>query len=493
MNCRYPGSFFSALLVVVAAGCAVDEVPPEPADVLLVVCDTLRADHLGCYGYPRPTSPVIDQLAGEGAIFADVTAQWPWTLPSMVSLFQGRYVTAYRDKMEPGVPTLPELFQNAGYRTVGIVGNCLVDESQGFDLGFDQFDCVSCFGEDGKQKNASRDIEEMNSLVFESARKALVLDEHGQRPPVFLYVHAFDPHDPYSAHPEYMKDLPLNDVALAPVEFWHEQLAKLKPQTDLAEFKKDLDLLVAARGRYDQEVRYFDTGLGELRKGLEELGFAKDAVGALVADHGEGLWEYLRNDRVKALAKFPPRRLFYQIHGGNGYQPVMATPFVLWGRGVAPGQRFEQGVENVDLIPTLLELADIAPPEGLDGRSLVSLMDGSATDWREYVYCFGSQAITLRHLESGYKLIIPSGKSIENGREFELYNLKNDPDERVDLASQEPERLGALLEQYAKWMEENPTVVSTAASQHVEQNAADRERLKAKLKSLGYTGLETGE
>jgi arylsulfatase len=493
MNLHIPGALLCALALFLGSGCSVEEPTPQRPDVLLVVCDTLRADHLGCYGYPRPTSPVIDQLAAEGALFEDTTSQWPWTLPSMVSMFQGRYITAYRDKMEPGVPTLPELFQAAGYRTVGVVGNCLVDESQGFDLGFDQFDCVSCFGEDGKQKNASREMQLMNTLVLEHMLKALALDENGERPPVFLFVHAFDPHDPYTSHPEYMKELPLTAQANAPVEFWHEQLAKLKPEIDLADHKDELDLLVAARGRYDQEIRYFDRGLGELRDQLEQIGFATDAVGALVSDHGEGLWEHLRNNREEALRTFPARRLFYQIHGGNGYQPVMATPFVLWGRGVVTGKRFAKGVENVDLVPTLLELADIAPPEGLDGRSLVPLMNGSATEWREYVYCFGSHAISLRHVESSYKLIIPSGRSIDSGRGFELYKLNDDPNERVNLVSQQPERLASMLEQYAQWMQANPTALSTAASQHVEQNAADAERLKAKLKSLGYTGLETGE
>jgi arylsulfatase A-like enzyme len=109
-------------------------------DVFLIVVDTLRADHLGCYGYPRPSSPNLDRLAAEGAVFEDATSQASWTRLSMVSMLQGHYVTDYRDVFEEKAPTLAEVFHQAGYRTVGEVANILLSADAGFGRGFDHYD-----------------------------------------------------------------------------------------------------------------------------------------------------------------------------------------------------------------------------------------------------------------------------------------------------------------------------------------------------------------
>ena len=106
-------------------------------DVLLLVIDTLRADHLGCYGYERPTSPVIDELAEGGALFKNNSSQAPWTLPSMSSMMTSRYFTAHRDFPDESTPTLVESFKAAGYHTIGITGNPLLEAEHGFGHSFD--------------------------------------------------------------------------------------------------------------------------------------------------------------------------------------------------------------------------------------------------------------------------------------------------------------------------------------------------------------------
>ncbi len=489
-----PPRFSALALPLLLIGCADEVQAPDRPDVVLVVCDTLRSDRLGCYGYPRATSPIIDSLAAGGVVFEDNTCQWPWTLPSMVSLFEGRYVTAYRDKLEEHVPSLPEIFRDAGYITVGLAANCLVDESQGFDRGFDHFDGLNCWDENGERDPSGRNIEQLSELALEAVRDVLVLDEKGQRRPLFLYLHAYDPHDPYSPHPQFKQALPTTESGPpSPPEYWRETFAQAGNGYDKDKLTADLAFLTDARGRYDQEVRYFDLKLGKLLADLQGLGVNRDALTALVSDHGEGLWEHLRNEPQKRLMKRSPKQFFYQTHGGNSYQTVMATPFLMWGRGVPSGVRISQGTENVDLIPTLLELADIAPPEGLDGHSLVPLMSGDGVSPREYVYCYGSHGIAIRHLESGYKLIIPSGRSIDSQRPMELFNLKEDPHERRNVAKQNPEWVKRLADEYTHWMAANPTTSSTKVDRHNEQNAEDRARLKAKMEALGYTGLETGE
>ena len=437
---------------------------------------------------------MIDSLAASGAVFEDNTCQWPWTLPSMVSLFEGRYVTAYRDKLTEGVPTLPEIFRDAGYNTIGVAANCLVDEGQGFNRGFDHFDSLNCWDEDGNRNPSGRDMTQLSELVIDAVRDALVLDENGRRRPLFLYLHAYDPHDPYSNHPQFNKTLPTMETGdVYPPQYWEDTFGKARADYPADQLEKDLQFLTDARGRYDQEIRFFDLKLGLMLAELQRMGVDSDAVTALVSDHGEGLWEHLRNEPQKRLLRRIPREFFYQTHGGNSYQPVMATPFILWGRGVPAGTRISVGTENVDLAPTLLQLADIAPPEGLDGNSLVPLMLGHESTNKEYVYCYGSHGIAVRHAESGFKLIIPSGRSIESRRQLELYNVIDDPHERNNLANEQPVWVKRLADQYTVWLDANPTVSSTKVERHNEQNAQDRARLKKKMEALGYTGLETGE
>ena len=178
------------LLLLVTASCGAEPEERHP-DVLLLVIDTLRADHLGCYGYERPTSPVIDSIAERGTVFTRTSAQAPWTLPSMSSMFTGRYLTAHRDFPEEQAPALAESFQAGGYHTIGIVGNTLLEAEHGFGRGFDEYVVVS-----GEKARAFPGLLE---LLREPLELAVAEEE---RAPLFLYVHAFDPHAPYEPSAE---------------------------------------------------------------------------------------------------------------------------------------------------------------------------------------------------------------------------------------------------------------------------------------------------
>ncbi len=492
-------ALFGALLLGAAAACSPDDPGSRTVqrpDVVLFVVDTLRADHLGTYGYGRPTSPALDRLSRTGVVCEDVTAQWPWTLPSMVSMFQGQYITAYRDKLDETVPTLAERFHDAGYRTVALVANNIVDEGQGFARGFDHFDCIG-WADEAEKVPGKRDIRDIEALLDAQLPEALALDASGERPPLFLWIHAYDPHDAYTAHPEFKAELPQAGAEDAELRsWWLATLAELGargPAND-PQWEAALDELRNQRGRYDQEVRYLDAGIDRILTSLEAAGIGDDAVYALVSDHGEGLWEHIANEPPANLPGYLPRRIFYMIHGANGYETVSATPFLLWGGGVPQGLRVTRAVENVDLYPTLLQLADLAPPEGLHGRSLVPLFEAAAQQemsWREHVFCYGSHTVSVRHAESGWKLILPAGKSLRNGRGLELYQLREDPRERVNRASSEPELVAELVAAYEAWMAAHPTV-SNLKGKLAENEAAQRAALAKKLQALGYTESETG-
>lgn len=470
--------------------------PPRP-DVVVILVDTLRSDRLGCYGYPRPTSPVIDSLAEGGVLFEDNTAQSPWTLPSTVSVFQGRYLTNYRDRLDEQFPSMTELFKDAGYATVGLVANCAVDEEQGFARGFDHFDVCDCWEDGDKTRGIDRDIQELREVMRQPVGEVLSQGSPGERPPLFLYIHAYDPHSPYFFHEDLEAELPIREaLGVEPADYWQTTIGERGPESPTGKadgWSRAFSNLIADRGNYDQEVRYFDAGLGSLLEDLRELGVSEDAVFALVADHGEGLWDHVSNESTENLAKLKPNKFFYKLHGGNGYQPVMATPFLMWGETLPKGLRVTEPVQNIDLLPTLLELARIEAPSGLHGRSLSAHWEEGQTEaWREFAYCYGSHTISIRHGTSGYKLILPNGPHSERtGKPVELFNIREDPHERDNLAEREPEKLAWLVQTFGEWME-TYSMESTMSGGHEAQNSRSREKLAEKLRALGYTSVETG-
>ena len=203
------------LLPLVLAACAQEdpgqESPtPERPDVVLIVVDTLRADRLGCYGYERPTSPVIDRLAAQGTLFLEARAQCSWTLPSMASLMTGQYITNPRDVYPDGVAPLAERYREAGYRTIGMVGNVIVSARMGYDKGFERYDASVSSDVDRPRTGLCRTLDKMLASLDPLLDSALEPGEDGGRPPLFLYIHPMDPHSPYLEYPEFDGELPLD-------------------------------------------------------------------------------------------------------------------------------------------------------------------------------------------------------------------------------------------------------------------------------------------
>ena len=212
-------------LIFVACSHEVTEpdIPARP-DVVLVVVDTLRADRLGCYGYERSTSPVIDRLAAEGALFLEARAQCSWTLPSMASLMTGTYLTNPRDVYPEGVVPLAERFRSEGYRTIGMVGNVILSERMGYAEGFDRYDANGSSDVDRPRVGLCRTLDTMVDALQPLLDSALTLEEDGSRAPLFLYVHPMDPHSPYLGHAEFDDELPLDGAAALDELSWQREL-----------------------------------------------------------------------------------------------------------------------------------------------------------------------------------------------------------------------------------------------------------------------------
>ena len=452
-------------------------------DVIVIVVDTLRADRLSAYGYERPTSPFMQQLAAEGALFEDVTTQFSWTMPSMVSLFSGRYLTEFMPVVPFETPTLAECFEAAGYETLAVVSNMLVDAGGGFARGFGHYDVrPSRAGPDPRP----RTFEEISEDLWPALETRLA----GKRKPLLLYLHTFDPHDPYVGHESFDRELPVEAApGVEPAGWQASELARMgpPPPQGSSDWSEELAFLETERGRYDQEVRYTDEQLRLLMERLEELGVLENAVVAIVSDHGEGLWEHVPPLEPQVLRDSPPSTFFYHKHGAIQYQEVLATPMILWGAGIPEGVRVSEAVENVDLFPTLLELADVPAKGELHGRSLVDLMHGRAGEWRQFVFSNSVRYTSVREPASGLKLLIPKEPALRAGWKVQLYDLDDDPHERVDLAARLPAEVERLSRVHAQWKRRHPTPDYLDAGVQ-EADAARREAMKA----LGYTGIDTG-
>jgi arylsulfatase A-like enzyme len=395
-----------ALLALAAPAC--DRMPPRPpGDVVVVLIDTLRPDHLGFYGYDKDTAPWLDELARRGTVFERAHSTSSWTAPSTASVFTGLYPTrhgvtegffAHRGRMrelsEGGRPVLPlnqlptsvatlaERFQRAGYRTFGAAANVNIGHHIGFDRGFDRFHYAH---------KASA-----GALLKEVATWSDALQSSPA--PTFLYLHLNDVHSPYEKRePLYTpQDDPLQDDISA----------------------------------YDSQIHYVDRKLAKL---AEALDWGPGTLFAVLSDHGEEFGEH------------GGRR-----HDGGLHSELTRVLLMFRGPGV-PAARITTDVSLVDVLPTLVELAGLPPdpPDAtpLDGRSLVPLMRAEGDDAADF-----EARTLLSHramkgekyglswwavLRDGWKLIVdPEGEA--------LYDHHRDFGEQRDRAAEEPERVRRL-------------------------------------------------
>lgn len=460
---------------------------PESPDVVLVTLDTVRADRLGPYG--GSLTPQIDRLASEGVTFRRTLAASPWTVPSVASILTGlptlkhgaglpiqSGLTFQRTSLDAAKTTLAERFAAAGYRTRAALSNGFLYDDMGFTQGLEeavnlQNQLIGAY--------FLRDLllprlvlsfippEKIGDYRAEGmTRKALeYLAEDGEGP-LFLWVHYIDPHTPYLDDPsrldpgaflqevEEVRPKVLDDGTVVGEAFTATGQVRggnlwLNPEDKrrLAEY-------------YDRAVAYVDQSLGPLFDALRERKSSRGVVLALVADHGEELWDHGHFE-----------------HGHDYYRELTEVPFLLWGPGIVPeGEAVEEVVGLVDVGPTLLELAGLDVPEPAaddEGRSLVARIrgEGEAPPRFSGGNLYGEPSVLVE--EGRWRFILRS-----DGRE-ELYDVVDDPGERSNVAARLPEvserfralvvpRLAAYLEQ------EGGTAAELSA-----------ETLKA-LQTLGY-------
>ncbi len=317
--------------------------------VVLFLTDTLRADHTTVYGYPKPTTPQLAAFAKDAVVFEHAIAQASWTKPSVASIFTsllpGRHrVVQLRDPLDSSLTTIAEMLSGKGFATGASVGNSVIYlPGHNFDQGFATFGGVH--GEDDKPSKDPKAVDVVDgALQWLDARAGF---------PSFLYVHTMDPHVPYSPPAPFdrmFEPPPLPDRPAA------------DPRTDYRE-PADLPRIVA---QYDGDVAYNDQQFGRLIAELKKRGVYDDALVIFVADHGEEFQDHGQ-----------------WFHGRSVFDELVRIPLVVkFPKGAHAGQRVSQQVQEVDLLPTILESVGLpvpAPP-ALAGHPLQSVVDRGASE-----------------------------------------------------------------------------------------------------------------
>lgn len=454
---------------------------PRPS-VLLIVVDTLRADHLGCYGYGRDTSPHIDRLAARGVRFKNTIAQSSWTLPSMISLMTGRYVLGTTPQLPGETDSLAELLSARGYQTAAFVANNVVGGPEGFSRGFDEFrslDDLALAQAEAIQSN----VHSLGAVVNEHVLNWVADNTEA---PFFLYVHYMDPHRPYRP----LEDSPPFAQSYEPIDELrrerYEQFLEGRPDLrDSAEVQ--LQRIRDTIQRYDADVAYVDSRIGELLAGLESLGLMENTVVALAADHGEALFDRLEYPEL-VRRQGPPKdqRLadyFKNGHGKHLYQELVATPLIFAGPGIHEGRVVTETVPNVAVLPTLLELATGDVIDDRDGTSLLTALTGETftVDQNRLLYSWCAQATGVFHPKRQLMLVRPNPAGIDFGLTLKLFNLIDDPGEDHDALQGDDAKTQLTAKLLAAELVEREQLALTQ-----EGSAEYLEATLRKMRELGY-------
>lgn len=410
------------LLLLALGGCGTGE-SRAPWNVLLIVVDTLRPDHLGVYGYERDTSPVLDALAARSLVLERAYAQSSWTKPSVASLLTSLYPNRHRvllespaDRLADDLLTLPEVLQAAGYRTAAISRNPHIQPGTGFSQGFGDFR-----GRPGWIWSDNNALVALDAVDFLRGTR--------RDRPFFLYVHFLDPHDPFIPPPR-CRGAFVEGLSSTHPDVQAGRVFRLLDEDDGERLRaplarSDLAYLIAL---YDAEICAVDAAIGSMLDELERSDLAQRTLVVVTADHGEG---FLEHDRLR--------------HGYDLYDEAIRVPLILHVPGAAPRVEGEAIVQQIDLAPTLLDVLGVPIPSSFEGRSFAPLLEGAEperpaiavaeTAWR------GLRRRALRTAD--WKLVVDHADG-----SVELYDLHSDPGEHRDVSAERPEiaeRLAAQL------------------------------------------------
>jgi arylsulfatase A-like enzyme len=435
----------AALALASLIGCG-GRATSSPDVVLLVSIDTLRADHLGCYGYARPTSPALDALAAEGTLFEEAMTPAPWTLPAHASLLTGLYPTrhgvkAFGQYLPARIETLAQRLGRLGLLTAAVVNSHLLGPRSALDRGFQDFVYVE---EVAPQREPTRRVVDQAIEWLRRPRER----------PLFLFVHSYDVHSDYKAEERYEKEFVRPyaggaDGSSRQLMAFREGRVKLAPQ--------DAPHLIDL---YDAGIRQTDDELGRLVGFLRTSGQLERTLLVVTSDHGE---EFFEHGGV--------------LHGTTQYQEVVRVPLIVRGPGVPRGRRVPAPVSLLDVVPTLLARLGLPAAKGLDGEDLSGWFASAPPRLRERVLFGEADHINVppdvtRAVRRGMLKLVYDRRSERR----QLFDLASDPGEARDVKDGHAE-MAALDEQLRRFLSLRGESAATTKLSPAELE---------KLRSLGY-------
>ncbi|MBN1296052.1 sulfatase, partial [bacterium] len=406
----------------------------DKPNIVFIMCDALRADHLGCYGYPHAETPVLDSLAESAIRFHDAYAQASWTKPSTATLFTALYPSGHKTYLKPDVlpddvTTVAEVFQSAGYHTIGFPNNINISPSFNFDQGFTDYIYLApdyFFGANESTSKLTyyailRKVREGFLVSSKYPRhyyqEAAIVNQHaidyivrhGNTDRFFLYLHYMEPHDPFFVHP-------FNGVGYA-------RVTMPNPDPSWAE---------AFRAAYDQEIAYMDHRIGELFDALKAQKLWDNTVILVTADHGEEFYDHLG-----------------WWHGTSLYQELIRIPMIIKLHAEAaeirpPTVRLDRA-RHIDVAPTLLGLAELPAPETMSlGRNLFAVGEDILRDITVFAEEDHEGNVLSAFIEGPWKVITANEGNPRGLAEDELYRLDIDPLEKQNRTTVEPDVLHTM-------------------------------------------------
>lgn len=438
--------------------------------VILVVVDTLRADHLGLYGHDRPTSPGLDDRSETAAVFERAFTTSPWTLPAFGSLYTGEIPTRHaagvivrgaaelppRDQLDrvielrgerfvaldPSTPTLAERLRERGYSTGAVINNPFLDPAFGLDRGFDTYDY-------------RREVGPRERTADQAVDSALEWIDASRSGPFFLVLHLIDPHMPYTAPEPFRGRFARAHADVFDIPETRDDFFDLREEIE-EETRHAAEAAALHAAAYDEEIAFVDRELDRFFRRLEERGILGEILLIVTSDHGEEFHDH-----------------GWFEHGHSVHDELLRVPLLVWGPDVRPG-RVDDPVSLVDVAPTVLEAVGASPSSG-PGSSLLPLLHERTPLPPRLL--FAERTLYGAEQKAVIQWPLKATWHAERGRG--LYDLEADPGETTDISSRNGEVLSVLVDRLQEAVRAAERRVDI---QQVELDPATLERLKA----LGY-------
>lgn len=469
-------SRFPLVLALLAAATLPSAAEPAAArpNVLFIMIDTLRADHVGCYGYQLPTTPSLDKLAARGVRVEQMISASSWTMPSVGTMFTGLHpsqhnITNTRSRFAKGITTLAGEFRKAGYHTAGITTNPLVHSKFGYAQGFDIYDDftvmltaeLDLFGDAVggpaaiETPGAVLGRGGVTSPMVNRFAEDFLAKQRNADKPFLLFLLYFDPHADYVPPAPY--NTMFGNFGVGPrIGVGVYPRGPRHPYTP-AEQKQLVSL-------YDGEIRYTDEHIGKVLDELDRLKLAENTIVVVLSDHGEEFWDH---DSM--------------LHGDTLYEEQVRVPCIVRHPGkLPPGVVLRHQASHLDLMPTLLDLAGLAIPDQCLGRSLAPVLRDPEAPFQPRIAFSEAQTNPRTDLKSAR---LPDRKLVHDrlADTYQAFDLAADPLEKHPLEPL-PDSLRQPLGQWNTHMQ-------AAQDQNKTDNPApvqlDQKHLNI-LKTLGY-------